>query len=173
MSYASPSDPETFIFAGDGWIPNSRLPLLVYRRALPTDPAAIERHFTAHDWSGGWRNGIYSFHHFHSTAHEVLGIASGAAEVRFGGSGGQTLRVEAGDVVVIPAGVAHCKQGTSGGLLVVGAYPGGAEYDLKRGDPAEHDAAVRNVSRVPLPAQDPVYGRGGPLLRLWRAQARG
>ena len=166
-SEATPSDPETFIFADDGRIPNSRLPLLVYRQAMPADPAAIERRFAAHDWSGGWRNGIYPFHHFHSTAHEVLGIARGSAEVRFGGPGGQTLHVEAGDVVVIPAGVAHCKQGDSGDLLVVGAYPGGADYDLQRGNPDEHDTATRNVSRVGLPAQDPVYGTDGPLRRLW------
>jgi uncharacterized protein YjlB len=165
---ATPSDPETFHFADDGRIPNSPLPLLVYRKAVPADPAAIERRFAAHGWSGGWRNGIYPFHHFHSTAHEVLGIARGAAEVRFGGPDGRTLRVEAGDVVMIPAGVAHRNVGDSGDLLVVGAYPGGAEYDLKRGDPAEHDTAARNVARVPLPAQDPVYGSGGSLLRLWR-----
>lgn len=164
---ATPSDPETFRFADDGRIPNSPLPLLVYRQAVPADAAAIERRFATHGWSGGWRNGIYPFHHFHSTAHEVLGIARGSAEVRFGGPEGQTVRVEAGDVVVIPAGVAHRNMDDSGDLLVVGAYPGGAEYDLKRGEPAEHDAAARNVAHVPLPAQDPVLGSDGPLRRLW------
>ena len=164
---AGPSDPETFVFVDDGRIPNSRLPLLVYRNAVAADPAAIERCFAAHDWSGGWRNGIYAFHHFHSTAHEVLGIARGSAEVRFGGPDGRTVRVEAGDVVVIPAGVAHRNMGDSGDLLVVGAYPGGADYDLKRGEPAEHNAAARNVVRVAMPAQDPVHGTDGPLRRLW------
>ncbi len=24
-------------------------------------------------WLGAWRDGIFAFHHFHSTAHEVLG----------------------------------------------------------------------------------------------------
>ena len=77
--------PETYLFEDDGGIPNSRLALLVYRQALPADPAAMETRFAAHDWSGGWRNGIYPFHHFHSTAHEVLEIAHGSAEVMFGG----------------------------------------------------------------------------------------
>jgi long-chain acyl-CoA synthetase len=44
-------------------------------------------------WSGTWRNGIYAFHHYHSTSHEVLGIAAGSAAVRFGGEGGATVRV--------------------------------------------------------------------------------
>jgi uncharacterized protein YjlB len=41
------TEPETFLFDDDGAIPNSRLPLLVYRAALPADPRAIEQSFTA------------------------------------------------------------------------------------------------------------------------------
>ena len=164
----TPADvPETHLFEDDGRIPNSRLPLLVYRQAVPADPAAIEKRFAAHDWSGGWRNGIYPFHHFHSTAHEVLGIARGSAEVMFGGPSGRTVTVNVGDVVVIPAGVGHCNKGDSGDLLVVGAYPGGGDYDLRGGDPAEHDEVVGNIAQVRRPEQDPVAGRDGPLLRLW------
>ena len=37
------TEPQTFTFADDGAIPNSKLPLLVYRKAVPADPAAIER----------------------------------------------------------------------------------------------------------------------------------
>ena len=43
-------EPQTFTFADDGAIPNSKLPLLVYRQAVPADPAAIERIFTANRW---------------------------------------------------------------------------------------------------------------------------
>ena len=162
-----PDAPETYVFEDDGRIPNSRLPLLVYRQAVPADPAAIEKRFAAHDWSGGWRNGIYPFHHFHSTAHEVLGIARGSAEVMFGGPSGRAVTVNAGDVVVIPAGVGHCNKGDSGDLLVVGAYPGGGDYDLRRGDPAEHGEVVGNIAQVALPGRDPVFAGDGPLLRLW------
>ena len=160
--------PETHRFADDGGIPNSRLPLLVYRGALPADAAAMERAFAAHDWSGGWRDGIFPFHHFHSNAHEVLGIARGEAQVMFGGpENGRILAVSAGDVVVIPAGVGHCNKSDSGDLLVVGAYPGGAGYDLRRGDPAEHAEVIESIAQVRLPEQDPVGGRDGPLRRLW------
>src|ERR1700733_5582506 len=50
------TDPDTFVFADDGAIPNSRLPLLVYRQAVPADAAAIERIFTANRWPAAWRS---------------------------------------------------------------------------------------------------------------------
>ncbi len=160
--------PEQFRFEDDGTIPNSRLTLLLYRDALPREPAAIERHFAANGWSNSWRDGIYGFHHFHSIAHEVLGVASGEAKVTFGGEAGETLLLTAGDVVVIPAGVGHCNRGASPDFLVVGAYPGGADWDLARGEPARHDAVRANIGGVALPAADPVRGPDGPLLRLWQ-----
>ena len=98
------NDPLTFTFEDDGTIPNSRLPLLVYRNAVPTDAAAIEQVFTANRWPAAWRDGVHPFHHFHSTAHEVLGVARGEASVLFGGPNGKVLTVRAGDVVVVPAG---------------------------------------------------------------------
>ena len=161
------SAPETHRFADDGRFPNSALALLVYRRALPPDPAAMECAFAANGWSNAWRDGIFRYHHFHSTAHEVLGIAAGEVQVAFGGPSGREVAVRAGDVVVIPAGVAHRNMGQSADLLVVGAYPGGMDYDIRRGDPAEHAAAVRAIDAVPLPDSDPVSGRDGPLSRLW------
>ncbi|MBV9539223.1 MAG: cupin domain-containing protein, partial [Acidisphaera sp.] len=159
--------PETHAFADDGTIPNSPLPLLLHRAALPADPAAIERAFAGNGWANSWRNGIFPFHHFHSNAHEVLGIAAGRARVRFGGAQGRDVEVAAGDVVVIPAGVGHCRVSDDAGLLVVGAYPGGAEYDTCRGDPAQAQAVRRNIARVPLPAADPLFGADGPLRALW------
>jgi uncharacterized protein YjlB len=159
--------PEIHRLADDGRFPNSALPLLVHRAALPADPAAMERTFAANGWSNAWRNGIFDYHHFHSTAHEVLGIAAGEVRVAFGGPAGQEVTVRAGDVVVIPAGVAHRNMGQSADLLVVGAYPGGMGYDIRRGDPAEHAAAVRAIAAVPLPDRDPVAGPDAGLRRLW------
>ncbi len=162
-------NPDTHRFDDDGRFPNSAFPLLVYRRALPADPAAMERAFAANEWSNSWRNGIFAYHHFHSTSHEVLGIAAGEVRVAFGGPSGREVTVTAGDVVVIPAGVAHCNMGQSADLLVVGAYPGGMDYDLQRGDPAEHEAALRAIAAVPVPARDPVTGPDAGLCRLWTA----
>jgi uncharacterized protein YjlB len=162
------TEPLIFSFTDDGAIPNSNLPLLVYRAAVPADPAAIERLFEANDWPPAWRDGVHPFHHFHSTAHEVLGVARGEASVLFGGPGGQVLTVQAGDVVVIPAGVAHCNQGQTDDLLIVGAYPAnGPNPDLRRGMAGEHAAVKRAVDKVPCPTADPVAGGDGPLPRLW------
>jgi uncharacterized protein YjlB len=163
-------EPDTFVFADDGAIPNSSLPLLVYRRAVPTDAAAIERIFTANRWPAAWRAPVFPFHHFHSDAHEVLGVAEGETRVQFGGPNGQVLTVRAGDVVVVPAGVGHCRQSESDGLVIVGAYPDNTPHrDLRRGDPAEHTEVVHNVGAVPLPPADPVSGPNGPLPRIWSA----
>jgi uncharacterized protein YjlB len=162
------TEPLSFTFDDDGAIPNSRLPLLVYRDAVPADAAAIERVFEANRWPPAWRDGVHPFHHFHSTAHEVLGVARGEASVLFGGPNGTVLTVRAGDVVVVPAGVAHCNQHQSSDLLIVGAYPDNAPNpDLQRGKPAEHDAAMRRIMTVPLPPSDPVAGAEGALSRLW------
>src|SRR5215472_10634801 len=83
------TEPLTFTFADDGAIPNSKLPLLVYRQSVPADPAAIERIFTTNRWPAAWRDAVHPFHHFHSDAHEALGVASGSAKVRFGGPAGR------------------------------------------------------------------------------------
>jgi uncharacterized protein YjlB len=164
------TEPLTVRFADDGAIPNSELPLLVYRNAVPVDPVAIERLFAANRWPPAWRDGVHPFHHFHSTAHEALGVARGEARVLFGGPGGKVLTVQAGDVVVIPAGVAHCNQGQSDDLLIVGAYPDtSAGPDLRRGKPDEHAAAKRAAAAVKMPEADPVEGRNGALLRVWGA----
>lgn len=163
MTSPAPSaPPESFTFADDGRIPNSPLPLLVYRAVVPAgagDAAAfLEGLFARHGWGGGWRDGIFPFHHFHSTSHEVLGIARGWARVRFGGEHGQTLEVRAGDAVVIPAGVGHKREAASADLLVVGAYPAGRSWDLERGEPGAIAMARANVAAVPRPARDPVTG---------------
>src|SRR5437870_6667061 len=99
----------------DGTFPNSKLPLLLYREAVVLegrDPAEVfEQLFCANGWIGTWRNGIYSYLHYHSTAHEVLGVYSGSAKVQFGGERGVIHEIHRGDVVIIPAGVPHMNLG--------------------------------------------------------------
>jgi uncharacterized protein YjlB len=161
------TEPEPHRFEPDDAIPNSRFPLLLYRGAVPADPAAIERIFARNNWSNGWRNGVFPFHHFHPDAHEVLGIAAGSATVRFGGPHGSDVAVQAGDVVVIPAGVGHCRVDASPDLLVIGAYPEGCDYDTSRPDPAHAEQRRRQAEAVPVPQTDPIAGTDGPLPRLW------
>jgi uncharacterized protein YjlB len=163
---------ETHTFAIGEDVPNNpTLPLVLYRGALGAEgdlAARCEKMFKANGWPGAWRNGIYGHHHYHSTAHEVLGIARGSARVRLGGEGGQTVELNAGDVVVIPAGVAHKRESASGDLLVIGSYPKGQRPDICRAEAGSRDKAASNVARVALPASDPVTGQTGPLLDCWR-----
>ena len=112
---------------------------------------------------------MYPYHHFHSTAHEALGVARGHARVLFGGPNGRSLEITAGDVVVLPAGVGHCRQDASPDLLIVGAYPQGmaAGLDTRRGRPEELAEVRRNIANLSLHVPDPVNGGQGVLGRLW------
>jgi uncharacterized protein YjlB len=168
--------PEAYRFAASGPIPNSPLPLLVYRSVLGAaalSAEAFDALFARNGWRNGWHDGIYGYAHFHTTAHEVVGIARGRVRVRFGGEGGASLELAAGDAVAIPAGVAHQRQSEAGDLLVVGAYAEGRDYDMHRGAPGAERAVAANLRALPLPESDPVYGRDGPLMGEWRTAAAG
>src|SRR5204863_4522090 len=161
---------ETHRFGDDGTVPNNPLPLVVYRGVLVEGgdrAAACEAMFARNGWPGAWRNGIYGHHHYHSTAHEVLGIAAGNARVRLGGEGGETVELRTGDVVVIPAGVAHKREAASADLLVIGSYPRGQSPDHCRAEATRHESALAEIKAVPLPDRDPVTGGAGPLLECW------
>ena len=165
-------EPEEFRFKDDGIFPNSVLPLLLYRQAFTAeaeDPASvIEQRFAENDWTNSWRNGVYSFAHYHSTTHEALGVYRGSAILRLGGEHGKNVEVHAGDVIVIPTGVAHRKVESSEDFGVVGAYPDGREWDLLRGRPGERPHADQNIAALPIPDNDPIYGPEGPLLQIWK-----
>ena len=165
---------EEHLFTDDGRVPNNpSLPLIVYRAVLDSGPHGVadcEALFAENGWTGAWRNGIYAHHHYHSTAHEVLGIAAGSVRVRLGGENGATVELHAGDVVVIPAGVAHKNEGASPDLIVVGAYPGGKSPDMRSPGAQERERALRNIPAVPLPDRDPVCGKSGPLRPLGAAE---
>jgi uncharacterized protein YjlB len=163
--------PEPLLFKDDGSIPNSRYPLLLYRKAFPATGAAgaswLETRFAANNWTNAWRNGVFSYHHYHSTSHEALGVYRGSAVLQLGGEKGQQVQVQAGDVMVIPAGVGHKKLESSADFGVVGAYPDGRDYDVLRGQPGERPQADKNIAAVPLPTSDPLLGKDGGVTRFW------
>ncbi|MDQ1096249.1 MULTISPECIES: cupin domain-containing protein [Chryseobacterium] len=163
--------PETYIFRDDGKIPNSNYPILVYRNVFSgrgTEGALwLEHLFKENGWHNFWKWTIYSFHHYHSNTHEVLGVFQGSAEICLGGPTGKKIMIEAGDILVIPAGVAHKCISSSDGFTVVGAYPEGKSPDLIRAEESNHDTAVLRIQQVTVPEQDPVLGNAGGLLKLW------
>jgi uncharacterized protein YjlB len=167
--------PRTFRFKDDGVIPNHpRWPLVLYRGALRLpesyDPAAVfEVLFESNGWADSWRDGIYDYVHYHSRIHEVLGIARGNAKVQFGGPSGRTLALKAGDVAILPAGTGHQCLAASNDFLVVGAYPPSGTYDECRISKEEHARPLTTIPKVGGPREDPVYGKDGPLLQVWRA----
>ncbi|HEX9004948.1 MAG TPA: cupin domain-containing protein [Blastocatellia bacterium] len=156
-------------------IPNSRLPVVIYQGALELpkdDPAAaIEAMIHANQWGNDWRNGIFSYHHYHSTAHEALLVYGGSAKVQLGGESGVIETIGAGDVIVIPAGVGHKNLGSSSDFHVVGAYPPQQNVDMNYGKAGERPRVDQNIAKLALPTTDPVFGKAGPLLEHWQVKS--
>ncbi len=166
------ADVREYFFEDDGRIPNNpELPLLVCPVVLgepDLSPSRCKELLAENGWGGAWVDGVFSYHHYHSNAHEVLCVVSGEAHIAFGGPEGTTVEVRAGGAVVIPAGVGHCNAGSSSDFAVAGAYPQGQEsYDLRTGEEGERPEVLENIRNVPLPASDPLFGSGGPLLDRW------
>jgi uncharacterized protein YjlB len=147
-------------------IPNHpRFPVLVYRGvAGAADAGAARALLAGHGWGGSWVDGVFDFHHFHSTSHEVLVVVAGSAILELGGPQGDAFAASAGDVLVLPAGTGHRRRSASGDFTVVGAYPAGQEdYDVLR---AADAAARERIAALPVPDEDPVGGDG---VAQWRA----
>lgn len=155
-------------FQDDGSIPNHpSLEVIVYPAFFKENPHEIERVFNSHDWTNSWTGGVFSYHHYHSNTHEVLGVCRGSATLQIGGEQGTALAVATGDVVLLPAGTGHKKLEASSDFAIVGAYPGGVSYNLKTGEPGERPYVLEDIQNTPLPKTDPVYGNKGPVIEKW------
>ncbi len=150
----------------NGLLPNSRFPLLVHRNGVASGGVdAVWERFRANGWYNNWRYpGVYTYPHFHSTTHECLGVGTGWMEVELFGRGGKHVRVEAGDVIVMPAGVSHVMVGHSDDIMMVGGYPEGRDWDNMQVEHLTEElrrAAAKRIMMCPIPAKDPVTG--GPM----------
>jgi uncharacterized protein YjlB len=97
----------------------------------------------------------------------VLGIANGRARLCFGHEDNPD-RVEEivarGDVVVIPAGVAHrLMEDLEGGFQMVGCYPKGCGWDMNYGKEGEEEN-IKGIETLKWFEKDPVYGDDGPAV---------
>jgi uncharacterized protein YjlB len=158
-----------FFFNHDGIIPNSKLPVLIYKNVLSDAiQEDLEQTFKQNGWTNNWKDIILPYDHFHSTTHEVLGLLKGKARLMIGGKDGQEIIVETGDVIVIPAGVGHYSLDNSIDYQFVGGYPNGAAWDLKISLAENAATIMEEIAKIPLPNTDPIFGENGPLVDYWK-----
>lgn len=170
--------PEVYTFAPTAHVPNSSLPVLVYRAVLPSDPTAdstrkvIERN----RWLQGGVFKHYPAHHFHSLTHECYAVFKGSSRLLLGRGplddleGSQEISLHTGDIIVLPAGVSHCSLQSEADYEYVGLYPEGSPHwdnNYCKADPAETYQKAAICRSVPIPAYDPIHGKGGPLCQIW------
>lgn len=138
--------------------PNSDLPVLFLRQALKPENPRFEALFSKNGWIGTWVNGIYPYDHFHAEAHEVLGVTRGTVTLRLGGPEGDLYELEAGDAILLPAGVGHKNMKSSADFQIVGAYPPGQSPDMEKGDEARYEKLKVRAQNVATPPTHPLTG---------------
>ncbi|KAF2093368.1 hypothetical protein NA57DRAFT_61494 [Rhizodiscina lignyota] len=174
------TNPETFYISPTPHVPNSKFPVLVYRNVFsdPT-PDSIQESIEKNDWLTGGTWGPYKNSHFHSVTHECYAIYQGSSRLQLGkgpldGKGGVEVDVAKGDVIVLPAGTAHCSLSSDGGYEYMGLYPKGSpkwDNNWCKAGPEETESKAQNARSVPIPQCDPLYGSDGPLVNLWTKAA--
>src|ERR1041384_2801673 len=97
--------PKQFVTVDDGMFPNNKLPVLYFKHVLKLPNVlpgiAVKKRFSENGWGNNWQAGIFSYHHYHSNTHEVLGVIDGSTIIQLGGDEGVTLEIKKGDVLVI------------------------------------------------------------------------
>ncbi len=161
------------LIKGKGNFPNNDvLPVIIYTNVFDfghqNHAELIKKVFKDNGWFRSWTNGIYDFNHYHSNNHECLGMATGWVKVLLGGDTGHIFDLKAGDAVLLPAGTSHKRIACSDDFSCVGTYSIDLEYNMKYGRASEYDASVKQISTLPLPATDPIYGVDGPVKKLWK-----
>lgn len=162
------------------------LPLLVYRSAFDSkEHTKLKETLRQNGIEPQWTYGMYPFSHYH-TVHEVLSILSGDATLRFGGEGDAEYVVEsvnsdvpieidisAGDVIVVPAGVAHRHVEERHGFSMLGSYVRGVSWDMNNcKNVQEEKSAIEKIKKLPPLESDPLYGNceDSPVKRFWKSQ---
>jgi uncharacterized protein YjlB len=168
-----PRQPQLYFLKDDGVYPNSKLPVVLYKEVLklPRFFAArtVRKLFQTNKWTNNWRNGIYTYHHYHSITHEAMAVVKGSTQLMLGGPGGTIVDVARGDVIVIPAGVAHRNLGNEKDVICVGGYPHGKDFDMNYGKAGERPHTDHNIQSLPLPGTDPVFGLDAGVVKIWKA----
>lgn len=105
------SDPESyFINKPTVHVPNSPLPVLVYRTIVPPPVTAesISSLIEAHSWLQGGIFKTYTAHHYHSVTHECYAVFKGSSRLLLGkgpldeDAEGVEVVLGPGDAIVLP-----------------------------------------------------------------------
>ncbi|KAL4925238.1 cupin domain-containing protein [Aspergillus undulatus] len=129
-------EPEQYFLSPAPHVPNSKLPILVYRNALNnTSPRNILNIIEPNGWIKGGQWKTYKVPHFHTQCHECYGIIKGGSTYllgvgpkdpefdRQGRPYGMKLTVQKGDVFVLPAGICHASLESWDDYEFIGLYP--------------------------------------------------
>ncbi|KAL2812323.1 hypothetical protein BJX63DRAFT_421885 [Aspergillus granulosus] len=187
-------------------IPNSPKPLLLYKKCFlrngKVNIALAYDTFTKNGWDPQWVTtyGNTQRSHYHPATHEVMVVLSGPGTIRWGTAdlsddpqkhtygtpgtdfeeGSMFIEVEAGDLFVIPTGVAHKSFDVRAvdpdptafvgslqvkGFTMMGAYPRGMSWGWAEG--GQHVGAYEDVWRVRNADLDPVLGAEGGINVFW------
>ena len=109
-------DPETYYLRPTQFVPNSKLPVLLYRGVLGDSPSpeSIRSLIEPNKWIRGGQWKTYPTAHFHSVSHECYAIFRGKSTFRLGKSPidpeaseegeqlGRDVVLERGDIIVLP-----------------------------------------------------------------------
>lgn len=154
-------------------IPNSPYPLLHYPGLLSSQisnassqPVApqVNSIFMSNGWRTHWifRYGQTQSSHYHSGTHECMAVLSGTATIRFGvadtdsdldvstygdgkESGGIELEARAGDVFLLPAGLAHKTYDTTKAKFALLTPGDGHGIEMPVGESREEEVVTNEV----------------------------
>lgn len=169
---------DTFHIKENRPFPNNELPVLYWPKAVEewtNEKKAGQKVlalFEKNGYTNGWVNGIFPYHHFHSNTHEVLACIAGEAKVQLGGPDAETYTFAKGDVLLLPAGVAHKRLEATADFQIVGAYPNGQKPDMQKGDTESYEDLKHRALQVKVPETDPLDGAAGAVQQHWENEAQ-
>mmetsp|Transcript_26849 Transcript_26849/g.53618 ORF Transcript_26849/g.53618 Transcript_26849/m.53618 type:complete len:227 (-) Transcript_26849:62-742(-) len=156
---------ETYrLFMGyDGTFPNNPdHPLLLFRGSskFTGDEKECRRTLRKAGWTAPWKWIVFPYHHYHSSAWELLLCVQGAAVLKLGGETGPEVKIGVGDIMLIPPGFVHKQLASSDGFSVLGSYPSvigkDVEVDELRGTATEEQ--LENILSCCAPEVEPITG---------------
>jgi uncharacterized protein YjlB len=150
----------------DGTFPNNeQYPTLIYKNSFHGNEADGRRLIVSkNEWTEPWVWGIFSYHHYHTKAWELLLCIRGSASIQLGGDAGPTVKIDKGDLVLIPPGVAHKQLKEEGGFSLLGSYPTVGYDGIDTCTSTPTDEERKRIQECYVPKTDPIFNLSIPDL---------